>query len=272
MSMRVSEPYRMCQSGREGGFALTDITMFCFLVGFTAVFWLFVSRTAQGKELLIRRIGGLDALDEAIGRCTEMGRPVHYTFGIGEMDGNVLASFDVLSYVSSRCARMDTELIVTNALGEVQMMTEEIVRAAYTSAGRPDSYNPDNVRFISNVQTAYMTAILGIFQRERPGANMMLGPFFAESMMLAEAGQQIGAIQIGGTGRTIQIPFFVAACDYTLIGDELFVAGAYIARKPTQVGAIYAQDFGKWLALVLMLVGAILATTGDTTIADLLKR
>jgi len=247
-------------------------SMFCFLVAFAAVFWVFVRRTAQGLPSPIRRIGGLDALDEAVGRCTEMGRPVHYTFGIGEMDGNVLASFDVLSYVSGQCARMDTDIIVTNALGEVQMMTEEIVRAAYVNAGKADSYQPDNVRFISNVQTAYMSAILGIFQRERPGANLMLGPFFAESMMLSEAGQQIGAIQIGGTGRTIQIPFFVAACDYTLIGDELFVAGAYIGRKPLQMGAIYAQDFGKWLSLVLMAVGSVLATMGINSVVTLLKK
>jgi len=243
-----------------------------FLFAFGIVFFFFVNRTAQGVKLQIRRIAGFDALDEAIGRCTEMGRPVHYTFGIGELDANVLASFDVLSYVAGQCARMDTDLIVTNALGEVQMMTEEIVRGAYVQVGKPDSYKPDNVRFVSNVQTAYMSAILGIFQRERPGANLMMGPFYAESMMLAEAGAQIGAIQVGGTGRVIQVPFFIAACDYTLVGDEMFVAGAYISRKPVQVGAIYAQDFGKWLTLVLIVVGTILATSGNNTITNLMTK
>ena len=253
-------------------FVAGTVGKFVFLIVFVAVFWFFVNRTAQGSKLVIRRIAGFDALDEAIGRCTEMGRPVHYTFGIGELDANVLASFDVLSYVAGQCARLDTDLIVTNALGEVQMMTEEIVKAAYVTAGKPDEYKPDNVRYVSNVQTAYMSAILGIFQRERPGANLMMGPFYAESMMLAEAGQQVGAIQVGGTGRVIQVPFFIAACDYTLVGDELFVAGAYISRKPVQVGAIYAQDFGKWLTLALVIVGSILATGGNNTITDLMKK
>jgi hypothetical protein len=253
-------------------FVAGKVGMFVFLIAFVAVFWYFVDRTARGTKLVIRRIAGFDALDEAIGRCTEMGRPVHYTFGIGELDANVLASFDVLSYVSGQCARMDTDIIVTNALGEVQMMTEEIVRAAYVNAGKTDSYKPDNVRFVSNVQTAYMSAILGIFQRERPGANLLMGPFYAESMMLAEAGQQIGAIQIGGTGRVIQVPFFIAACDYTLVGDELFVAGAYISRKPVQVGAIYAQDFGKWLTLLLMIAGSLLVTAGNNTITNWMKK
>ncbi len=248
------------------------VSMLYFLIAFIAVFWYSARQLAKGKALTIRSIAGLDALDEAVGRCTEMGRPVHYTFGIGDMDANVLASFDVLGHVSAQCARMDTDIIVTNALGEVQMMTEEIVRSAYVAEGKADAYKPDNVRFISNVQTAYMSAILGIFERERPAANLMMGPFFAESMMLAEAGQQIGAIQVGGTGRTIQIPFFVAACDYTLIGDELFVAGAYIGRNPARVGSVYAQDFGKWLALLIMLFGAILTTLGDKTITNLMKK
>jgi len=152
------------------------VTMFWFLIIFTGLFAYFSKRTAQGMKLVIRSIGGLDALDEAVGRCTEMGRPVHYTFGVGDMDANVLASFDVLSYVSGQCARMGTDIIVTNALGEVQMMTEEIVRAAYLNAGKADAYKPDNVRFISNVQTAYMSAILGIFERERPGARSSPSP------------------------------------------------------------------------------------------------
>ena len=35
-----------------------------------------------------------------------------------------------------------------------------------------------------------------------------------------------------------QLPFLIAACDYTLIGDELLVAGAYLARDPVKMGSI----------------------------------
>ena len=246
--------------------------MFVFLLSFIGVFMLYIDRTRKGQKVYIRRIPGFDALDEAVGRCTEMGRPLFYTFGIGELDTNVLASFDVLMYVSRQCAKTDTDIIVGNARPEVQPMTEELVRSAYVQEGKPDAYKADNVRFLNQVQTAYMSAVLGIFERERPAANLMLGPFFAESMMIAEAGNRIGAIQIGGTGRTIQIPFFVAACDYTLIGDELFTAGAYIGRKPEQVGAVYAQDFGKIFALIMMLIGALMATGGSSALRDFLGR
>ncbi len=248
------------------------VAMFWFFVAFLAVFVIYLLQARKGATLHMRRVTGLDAIDEAIGRCTEMGRPVHYTFGIGELDSSILASFDVLSYVASKCAQMNTDIIVTNAKPEVHPMTEEIVRAAYVHQGRPDAYKPDNIRFLSAEQTAYAAAIYGIFTREKPAANLMIGAFFGESLMIAEVGNQSGAIQIGGTGRQSQISFFVATCDYTLIGDELFAAGAYISRQPHQIGSIFAQDFGKWATLVLVLVATIMNTLGNKTLTTLLGK
>lgn len=247
------------------------IGMFIFWLAFVVVFVTAVKRIKRGLPVGIRRVAGIDAIDEAIGRCTEMGRPVFYTFGLGELDSQVLASFDVLGYVSRQCALLETDLIVGNTRPEVHPITEEIVKGSYTAVGKTDEYKPDNVRFLSNVQGAYVGAVHGIFYREKPAANLMFGPFFAESLLISEVGRQAGAIQIGGTGRTIQVPFFIATCDYVLIGDELFVAGAYLGKKPEQVGAIYAQDLGKWLFIIACLLGSLFMTAGNTFIADLMR-
>jgi hypothetical protein len=246
-------------------------SLLAFFVFFCIALYIYFRRARSGKPVFIRRITGLDAIDEAIGRCTEMGRPVHYTFGAGDFDTNVLASFDVLKYASEKAADMDTDIIVTNFLPETQPITEEIVSQGFVSQGKADKYKPDNVRFLSNNQNSYVAGIYGIFMRERPAANLMLGPFFAESMLIAEVGQMIGAIQIGGTGRTIQVPFFIAACDYTLIGEELFAAGAYISRNTFQVAALMAEEVAKYLAVALMVIGAIFKTMGVKWLADLIN-
>src|SRR5450756_2048675 len=58
----------------------------------------------------IRRLAGLDAIDEAIGRATEMGRPVIFANGSNGLDdAQTIASFPVLSYVAHTCARYDTK-------------------------------------------------------------------------------------------------------------------------------------------------------------------
>lgn len=64
-----------------------------------------------------------------------------------------------------------------------------------------------------------------------PAANIMIGPFWAKSMMFAETFHRVGSMQVGGTARMYQIPFFAALCDYVLIGEEMFAAGDYLALK-----------------------------------------
>jgi hypothetical protein len=78
-------------------------------------------------------------------------------------------------------------------------------------------------------------------------------------------------MQVGGTARMYQIPFFAALCDYVLIGEEMFAAGAYVSDDPQQLGSIAAQDWYKIAALIVIVVGAVLATAGVTVIKDILS-
>jgi hypothetical protein len=77
--------------------------------------------------------------------------------------------------------------------------------------------------------------------------------------VMAEAGNASGAIQIAGTDAVNQLPFFVTSCDYTLMGEELYAASAYLSRQPLLVGTIKAQDFGKLVIVALVLLLSLLA-------------
>jgi len=103
----------------------------------------------------------------------------------------------------------------------------------------------------------------GIMLREKPAANFFMGAYMAESLLLAELGGTTGAIQIAGTDSDHQLPFFIAACDYTLIGEELYAASAYLSREPVLVGTLRGQDFGKGFLLGVLVLGVILVTLGE---------
>ncbi|MCA9796725.1 MAG: hypothetical protein KC910_33175, partial [Candidatus Eremiobacteraeota bacterium] len=128
--------------------------------------------------------------------------------------------------------------------------------------GRPDAFVADNVRYLTDDQFGYTAGIDGMMLRERPAANFYMGKFYAESLILAETGHATGAIQIAGTAMPSQLPFFVAACDYTLIGEELFAASAYLSKDPLQVGSLRGQDVGKAIVMVCLVVGALAITFG----------
>lgn len=218
---------------------------------------------AGRRDLYIRRIAGLQALDEAVGRATEMGKPVLYVVGLADVDDiQTMASLSILSHVARKTAEYDTPIITTTARAVAFSAAQEIVRDAFSVAGRPDAFSVESVRYISDDQFGYTAGVDGIMVREKPAANFYIGNFYAESLILAETGHATGSIQIAGTAQPSQVPFFVAACDYTLIGEELFAASAYLSRDPLQVGSLRGQDVGKAIVMLLLVVCSVLVTLG----------
>jgi hypothetical protein len=223
----------------------------------------FIRRAKAGKKLYIRRIAGLEAVDDAVGRATEMGKKVFYVPGIMDMDSmQTIAGITILGKVAKLTAEYETKLEVPTCRSMVMVTCREMVKEAYSNAGRPDSYNDDMIYYLTDDQFGYAAAVDGLFVREKPAAIFLQGHFFAESLILAETGNSIGAIQIAGTAAVAQLPFFVAACDYTLIGEEFFAASAYLSNDPKLLGSIKGQDVGKFIFLLAILVGVILATAG----------
>ncbi|MCU0607069.1 MAG: hypothetical protein MUF78_06545 [Candidatus Edwardsbacteria bacterium] len=230
---------------------------------FTLIVVYFINGAKSGRHLFIRRIAGLTAVEEAIGRATEMGKPILFCPG---MDGvtsiSTLAALNILGQVAKKAAEYDTPLLVPNRDPIVYTVAEEIVKEAYTEIGRPDAYNRDSVFYLTDNQMGYTSGVNGIMTREKPATNFFMGYFYAESLVLAETGATTGAIQIAGTDSVTQLPFFITACDYTLMGEELYAASAYLGKQPMLIGTLKAQDWSKALVGLLLLAGTALALAG----------
>ena len=225
---------------------------------FTALVLGFISLAKRGKELYIRPLAGIEAVDEAIGRATEMNRPILYVLGLGAADEiGTIASLTILSRVAKKVAEHRTELLVPCYDAVVMSIAEETVKQAYLDAGRPDEYNDDIVYFVTQEQFAYVASVNGTMIRRQTATNFYLGVFFAESLILAETGSIAGSIQIAGTDRTTQLPFFIVACDYTLIGEELYAASAYLGREPRLLGTLKAQDWAKSIFMIMLIIGVL---------------
>jgi len=215
---------------------------------------------ARRRRLFIRRIPGLTAVDEAVGRATEMGRPITFSLGLGALDIITLQALAIAIHVIRTSIRFGNRVILTMADSTLYAVADEAVRDAYTAEGRPESYQVEDVRFLSDRQFAYASAMVGVISRERVASNFMFGTFYAESLILAEAANQVGAIQVAGTPTTTQIPFFIAACDYTIIGDEYYAATAYLTREPVLTGSLVGQDYSKMILLVTAVLGLLFFT------------
>lgn len=243
-----------------------------FVVIFAGFTVYFISVARRGKDLWIRPLAGIEAVDEAIGRATEMGKPTLFVPGIGTAaELPTIAAYTILGRVAKKIAEYQTALIVPNYDPVVMTVCQDVVRSAYLEAGRPDQYSDDQVFFVTNAQFAYVAGVNGIMMRDLPATNFYLGFFAAESLLLAETGSAIGAIQIAGTDQVSQLPFFVVACDYTLIGEELYAASAYLGRDPLLLGALKAQDWGKAGVMILIVLGVLTVLFGWDGLRELLR-
>lgn len=233
-----------------------NATMFVGIILVSVTILYYTGRAKRGGEIYLRPIAGLKALEEAVGRATEMGKPVLFVPGISDMDQvETVAGLIILGNVANMTARYEAGLNVPVCRSIVMEAARDTCRESYLREGRPDLFYDDMVHYLTDDQFAYAAGVDGIMLREKPAACFYMGKFYAESLILAETGNSIGAIQIAGTGSPAQIPFFVTACDYTLIGEEFFTASAYLSKKPELLGSIKGQDIVKlWVMIAIILV------------------
>lgn len=225
------------------------------------VLLLYAIYITRRREVYIRPIAGLEEIDNSIGRATEMGRPVMFVPGWGTLgDVCTIASLMILAQVSKKTAEYDTRLINPHCDYMVLPLAQEIISNSYSEMGRPDSFNQNDIFFVSYDQFPFCAGVNGITIRERVATIFYMGYFNAEALLLTETGNQTGAIQVAATDAITQIPFFITTCDYTLIGEEFYAASAYLSHDSDMVSMLKAQDYFKIIIVFVVLIGAILST------------
>lgn len=229
-----------------------------------------IARAKGGRELFIRRIAGLNTIDEAVGRATEMGKPVLMVPGLSDTSVNAksMQAINIFAYVSRVAAKFFNPILVCCYNAGIYTVATEVIRDVYQQEGLGDRFDPDSVRFISDRQFAFAAGVSGLILREQAAACFFMGEFYAESLILAETANSIGAIQVASSTELTQTPFFIAACDYVLIGDEFYAASAYLTRQPVLVGSLIGQDWGKLLVGSLVAFGVIYNSFAIRTTTD----
>lgn len=180
-----------------------------------------------------------------------------------------MAGLVILKRVAESTAKLGIDIIVTLAQAEAVPIVEETLKIAYARENL--EVPPNACRFISTEQYAYAAGVLSILLEERPGANILMGYFWSEAMQFAEGGSYIGAMQIGGTSSPSQIVFFIASCDYTVIGEELFAARGYLDKEPSNLGSLVGQDIFRAILIGLTVLTWIAGNAGIQGLISILS-
>jgi len=256
-------------------FNIGKISSFFFLILSFLILMFIDRRFGSVKELWIRRIPALDAIEESVGRATELGKPVLCAMGSGQLRskhaGITLAGISIMSYVADLCAKLGTRIIVTPRDPMAIPLIKEIIQTAYLGQGNLEEYNENDIIFFGNQAHTWTSGIMGTIDREDVATHIRVGRYSANALLLAEHSVKHGTMTIMGTNNQAQLGFLFAICDYVLIGEECFAAGAYLSKDPAQILTIMSQDWIKTIVIALILVGTVLSNFGIQFIEILLK-
>jgi hypothetical protein len=236
-----------------------------------------VYRIQSKQAPYIRRVPAIDAIEEGVGRATELGKPIIASPGMAPrgVDTSTAAGLSMLAHTAKLAARNDLKLISPlGGSGESYTVVElarDIVETQYRLEGKTDSYNVDNLPFLSGRQFAWASAYCGIMLREKPATNIMVGVQYASAVYISEVGHEVGAMVISGTTYLSNIACLAASSDYVMIGEEMLAAGAYLSRDPGQLSTIKTQDILKFMIIGVIVIGIIAVSFGSQIILDILN-
>lgn len=252
------------------------LTLFVLFIIYTLVMIAYVNLGRQGKTVNLRKIPAIDAIDEAVSRAVELGRPVHWTEGhpraskLYDARGVYLvASLSFLSLIARLTAEKGARLLSSVGHPELYPIVKEVVRTSYNVAGHPEDYVDEDIQLMP--EYSYLAAVLGRIVREKPAAHIQIGYFWGQdSVAVPEVAQGEGCFSING-GQVGALQYLVVLSDYVLIADELFAASAQISRDPVLIMDMAGLDVNKAIMIVLIIAGVILSTLGISSLANLIN-
>jgi len=239
-----------------------------FLLLSAIVILLMIEWAKRGRKLHLRRIAALDAIDEAVARATETGRPVLQHGGADPSGNDTIANYSIMNYLARNCARRGTDYIVAARSTAGLPVIREIVSGAYESEGKLEIYDEDHViRFGSPEQFAFASFFIDTVATEKPAFTFMAGGLSGEALTLCESAVLAGSIVISGSAGQLAVLF--ASSDYFLIAEELYAAGAYLSNDPLQMGSLAGEDYLKMFLTVLAVIGVLAVTSGSRWLVDI---
>jgi hypothetical protein len=241
---------------------MTAVSILIILAMGGLIFY-FVRQIKTGQEIHLRHIPALDRLPHLMSQAVESGQKIHVSLGTGGVTdattATTLAGLAVLDHLAERGCGSGAPPLVTVADPMVLPAAQDSLRRAYHRHGRPGDYRGTQVEMVAPQPTIYGLGASTRLGRKETAANVMLGSFGPEALLLAEPTAQSGIPQVAGTDDPQAMAMLMAAADDPIIGEELYAVPAYLNRKPAHLASLRAQDLMRLLVGASVLVAGVLA-------------
>lgn len=223
-------------------------------------------KAGQGQMAKLRRLPQIDVMDELVARSVEMKKELWFLSGGGTMTNayelpGILSTFGICAYVTEQCAKYGAKIHHICRLPIAYNIHFEIMREAFEKAGKIEDFDPlETIIYIPS--GAGRPYVLNESWRRKPASAILCGSWYHQTIIFCEGLQRAGAMTLGGTDTTHNIPFMVAANNYSMIGEEMYAMSAYLSEDRTLASSLVGQDLGKYLVIAMTILGVLLSLAG----------
>ncbi len=242
--------------------ALTILLLFGVLMLF------FGLRAKDKRTSSLRPIPAFEKMKTLAPAAIETGSQLHLGLGIGGVTdvttADTLAGITVLEHLSAQMASAKTSPIVTTANPVTALLAQNTLRNAFKDDKETMAFNAPNIRWIAPQPAAYAVGASDVISQDKVSANVLVGKFGDEYLLIGEAGyrQKERVTTIAGASDPKVLPFVQATSPDALWGEEMFAAGAYLSEKPMHIASLMAQDTIRWGVGLFILGGVLLKAFG----------
>lgn len=238
------------------------MTLLTMLLAITAIALLLLVLTRglqNGRTLSLRPLTSYTALAGQLGRAIESGRHLHVSLGraslVGAANPTSIAAVNVLDHLALTGCANATPPLTTVGEGTLLPLAQASVHAACDEAGRPGDFDTRTVQFIAadSDPFAYAGGVTAVLQQDKIASNVLVGRFGPEVAIMAEAASRQEMEQVIGTDDPVALALATASTSNVVIGEELFVAAAYLEGRPSQLASVQLQDILRWLIILTIL-------------------
>jgi hypothetical protein len=224
------------------------------------------TRITAAYHLTLRPLPAYDQIKQAITEATESGDVVHLSTGAGSVGAasttETLAGINAVAAAAGRAATSHAASVITTASPVVLPLVQGAAERAYASAGAPGDFDPAQVRFTADERNAYAVAAADVVSHERVSASLIIGALADETLLIGERGRQAAAEQMIGAADVRALPYAMLTANWTIVGEEIYAAGAYLAGWPAHLASLLAQDWLRLIVVAVIVAGVVIRTMG----------
>jgi hypothetical protein len=230
------------------------------ILAFTAFLLLAITLWKRRSPFRLRDIPAFTRLYRSLGLSIEDGTRLHISLGHGSLldarGGSAFAGLAMLRIIAERTSVSDMPAVASAGDPPLGLLTQDTLQAGYQAAGVEELYVPTTGRVTGLSPFSYAAGAMHIAQNENVSTNIIIGHFGPEAALLTEASDRENVTVIGASDNLNGQAILFASAQDTLIGEELFAAGAYLGAGASHAASLTVQDILRWLTILVLLGGA----------------